>query len=152
MARIKTNFRKSFFTKRGNLIISIEAGLFSKIPSIGIVIDGPDNEICFHVSLLSYIYVKFPWPKKWSPSKISSYDNTTILPEERSFILSFHDWTLWWEFWKLKYEWNSTDPKWMSGCVHFDDILFGKHKCEFRDSLSENHIISFYEGNYACIS
>lgn len=132
------------------MVASIEVGWFSKTPSVGIVIDGPDRQIMFHVSLGAYIYLRLPWPRKLTPVRKSSYDGSMI-PEEREIDISIHSWGLWWSLWKKRHEWNSSDPKWMSGGLDFGSILFGKHKCEFRVITQEDHVISFYEGNYKVV-
>lgn len=142
--RLDYNFRKSFFRHT----CSIEARTFSRHPSIGFRIDGPDRQIVLHVSLLAYVYLRLPWPVFLTPMSKSTYDGVTRLPEEREVKLSFHGWALWWDCWRKWGEWNSDAPWWMHGCIHFDNIIFGRHKCQFNVIETQRHTIHFIEGPY----
>lgn len=55
------------------------------------------------------------------------------LREERRYAntrrvgLSIYDWAIWWDGWSDEGEWRARDPKWMHGCWHPLDAVFGQH-------------------------
>lgn len=45
-------------------------------------------------------------------------------------------------------EWNSTDPKWRRGSIHFDTLIKGKRTCTWENIDGGRFLLPFFEGCY----
>lgn len=71
------------------------------------------------------------------------------LPTRRRCEISFHHRTLWIYPWSKKDEWRSADPWWVRGLtINFEDLLFGRSRCETREISTHDVLIPMPEGCY----
>lgn len=150
MKYLNFSYRKwFFFGKNHNRKIQIEICGITQLPHISFRVDGGDGEVQFHLALLLGVWITFQnfIPNSWYPQRKSSY-NSEPLPDERALKIYWFEWAIWWNLWMPEDEWNSTDPKWRRGSIHFDRLLMGKHSCEWQNLDGGKFVLPFFEGVY----
>lgn len=130
--------------------VSLELAALTNSAGIELEVEpsGSDRNLMFslRVVLLS-IYLGFSsrWLGKLTDKLLrGSYEGRTI-------GLRVFDWAIWWDCWGPARSWSSSQPKWMSGCWHPLDTIFGQMKCtETPVGLKRKECIPMPEGAYPC--
>lgn len=150
MKFLKFHTRKSWYFKSSKSI-SLEITGCHQTPHLSFRMDGGESEVQFHIALFIGVWLTFQCflPTSWFPS----YESGTYgrLPGERAFKIYWFEWALWWNFWMPEDEWNSTDPKWRRGSIHFDDLILGKRTVRWEPIDRARFYLPFFEGCYQVV-
>lgn len=145
------NWRKSWhFGNDYRRYLRIEFAGFRCNPGIAIDANGSEDETTFSIRMGLALYITLAGfiPRSWYARDKNVFSSSGYVTGDREVEISWHNWGVHWSIWMPPHEWNSTDSKLRRGHIYFDRILFGKHKCEFKDLETEQHTIYFVEGPY----
>jgi len=81
------------------------------------------------------------------------YKTVKSLPDgvyltEREVRIGIHHWALWWSLWMPEGMSKSSDPRWRRGCLHFIDVIFGKHSFNEIQLDAQAVLVPMPERNY----
>jgi len=132
------NYRNSYYSYRknpnGKKMFGFEISGFNSNPSI--YLEFKENKICFHIGLFIGLWLSF------YTNTHRKYDN------ERRISISWHDASLWWQFWTPIDSWSSKTPKWQHGNFDFRSLIQGKHNCRYETLDKQKFLCPMIEGNY----
>lgn len=152
MNLLKFHTRKHWYFKSGK-IIGLEITGCHQTPHLSFRMDGDEQEVQLHIALFIGVWLTFARfiPMSWFPKRKSSLSDNGWLPDECAFKVYWYEWGLWWNFWMPKHEWNSNDPKWRRGCIHFDNLIIGKRTVRWEPLDRDRFYLPFFEGCYQVV-